>query len=373
MVVLNVRLDNFYAFKNFEMNLTYPKKIVDSYIPDEHLENFPNFRYKKVNIIMGANASGKTTLGCMLRDIFNFLHRKNYSMIIDAINDRNREASFTIDLVCKSDTLYRITCMVSPKPNKEYSTGDIKLEIRDETIRPKDSYESCLKRLNKAPYYPSKNYLDELDKMEGLAWLFEFPADTSTNRILRFKTKDKRFLPIMENILKALDPSIQKVERSRDVKDTYVIRLQNNESVILQNETTFDTARLSSGTKAGVEIAMVVSALIQGLNGFYYCDEKFSYIHSDLEKAVLALMIDSILPNEQLFFTTHNTDILNMNLPKHAFTFLRKDLNDIEHPISCVSASSLLKRSSDSLKNAVENDLFSTSPALDLIFAIADL
>ena len=60
MVVLDVRLDNFYAFKNFHMKLTYPKKIVGSSIKEEHLEGRPNFRYKKVNIIMGSNASGKT-------------------------------------------------------------------------------------------------------------------------------------------------------------------------------------------------------------------------------------------------------------------------------------------------------------------------
>ena len=47
MIVLNVYLDNFYAFKDFQMNLTYPKKIVDSYIQDEHLKDHPNFRYKK--------------------------------------------------------------------------------------------------------------------------------------------------------------------------------------------------------------------------------------------------------------------------------------------------------------------------------------
>lgn len=31
MIVLNVYLDNFYAFKDFQINFTYPKKIVDSY------------------------------------------------------------------------------------------------------------------------------------------------------------------------------------------------------------------------------------------------------------------------------------------------------------------------------------------------------
>ena len=118
---------------------------------------------------------------------------------------------------------------------------------------------------------------------------------------------------------------------------------------------------------------MVVSSLLQGFNTFFFFFEKFSYIHSDIEKAVLSLMIDSIRPNEQLFFTTHNTDILDMNLPKHTFTFLRKTLEGDEHLISCVSASSLLKRSSDSLKNAVENDMFSTSPMVDLIYAIGGL
>ena len=81
MVVLDVRLDNFYAFQNFHMNLTYPKKIVGSSIKDEHLPDRPNFRYKKVNIIMGANASGKTTLGHMFRSIFNFIV-KNQDYIV---------------------------------------------------------------------------------------------------------------------------------------------------------------------------------------------------------------------------------------------------------------------------------------------------
>ena len=70
MIVLDVHINNFYAFKNFHLNLTYPKKIVGSPIPDEYLAGHPNFRYKKINIIMGANASGKTTLGKMLRQRF---------------------------------------------------------------------------------------------------------------------------------------------------------------------------------------------------------------------------------------------------------------------------------------------------------------
>lgn len=370
MVVLNICLDNFYAFRGFQMNLTYPKKIVDSYIPEEHLDGYPNFRYKKVNIIMGANASGKTTLGHMLMGIFNFISRKNYVFITDAISDPSRKAYFSIDLVGKRSILYRISCVIAPKEDGNYDAEDVELEIRREKIWARDSYESCIKRLEDAPFSPCENFLKELDKVEELAWLFEYPEDAK--HPLKFDTKDARFPFVLECILKALDSSIQKVERSQDVDNAFVIRLSDR-SIILQNEVPFDTNLLSSGTKAGVEIAIIVSALLQGRNAFYYCDEKFSYIHSDIEKAVLSLLIDSIRPNEQLFFTTHNTDLLDMNLPKHAFTFLRKDFNNIDHPISCVSASSLLKRSSDSLKNAVENDLFSTAPVVDLIYSIADV
>lgn len=370
MVVLDVCLDNFYAFKNFHINLTYPKKIVNSCIKDEHLADRPNFRYKKVNIIMGANAAGKTTFGHMLMKIFNFIARKNYDFITEIICDRNKEASFTLDMASTSKVLYRIICKITPCTGEKYNTENIKLEIRKENILSKDSYESCIKRIESAQYSPAENYMNELEKMEALDWLFEYPEDTG--RILQLPNNDKQFRFVLESILKALDPSILAVEISQDVKNAYVIRL-NDSAVILQNGERFTTNLLSSGTKAGVEVARVVSSLVQGDYSFYYCDEKFPYIHSDIEKAILSLMIDYIRPNDQLFFTTHNTDILDMNLPKHAFTFLRKDAKNVECPITCVDASSLLKRNTDCLKHAVENDLFACAPAVDLIYAISDL
>lgn len=370
MVVLDVRLDNFYAFQNFHMNLTYPKKIVGSSIKDEHLPDRPNFRYKKVNIIMGANASGKTTLGHMLRSIFNFVHKKNYDLITDVIDDVSKVASFTLDMVCRHNILYRISCQIAPKSGDKYTSDDISVEIREEKILSKDSYASCIKRLEEAPYFPEDSYIEELEKVEGLDWFFEYPRDT--DRVLSLPNKDETFKLVLENILKALDPSIQRVDISNEVDSTYVIRI-NNRSVIIQDGEKFETEQLSSGTKAGVEIALVVSALMQNKYSFYYCDEKFSYIHSDIEKAVLSLMVDYVRPNGQLFFTSHNTDILDVNLPKHSFTFLRKDVSNIECPITCIDAAALLKRNTDSLKSAVDNDMFSSAPAVDTIYAIAEI
>lgn len=370
MVVLNVFLDNFYAFKNFNMNLTYPKKIVGSCIKEEHLANRPNFRYKKVNIIMGANATGKTSFGRMLMKIFNFIDKKDYELLTSVICDKNKTASFTLDLASRNNVFYRIKCDIESQTEDKYIPENIHLEVRKENILAKDSYESCANRITKLDYNPNKNYIEELENIEELDWMFRYPEDTA--RTLVFSKNNEKFKPILEKILKALDPSIISVEESKDVENSYVIRLKDR-AIVLQDGELFTTNILSSGTKDGVEVAQVVAAIAQGDCTFYYCDEKFTYIHSDMEKAILSLMIDLLKPNDQLFFTTHNTDILDMNMPKHAFTFLKKNVNDKKCPITCIEASSLLKRSTDSLRNAVENDLFLTSPSVDLIYEIADL
>ncbi len=368
MIVLDVQLDNIYAFKNFHLNLTYPKKIVGSCIKDEHLDGHPNFRYKKVNIIMGSNASGKTTFGHALMYIFNFLSRKNYDKLTGMISNPDKEAFFALDVAFPSNMFYRITCKIAPRQEEKYSAENLSLSIQKEKILPKDSYESCVKRVEDTQYVPDKDYLRELEKLEEIGWYFEYPRDT--DRILSLPDKDERFRAVLENILKALDPSIQSVDFSQDVEKTYIVRIPGS-SAILQNSEKFDTEKLSSGTKAGVEIAQVVVSLLKGSYGFYYCDEKFPYIHSDVEKAILSLMIDCLKPNDQLFFTTHNTDVLEMNLPKHVYTFLRKDVDCVDCPITCINASSVLKRNTDSLRNAVENDMFSSAPALELIYDIA--
>lgn len=49
---MDLKLDNLCAFRNFYVNFSYPKKIVNSYIENEHLEGMSNFRYK-MNITDG--------------------------------------------------------------------------------------------------------------------------------------------------------------------------------------------------------------------------------------------------------------------------------------------------------------------------------
>lgn len=371
MIVLNIKLDNYCAFKDFEMNLTYPKKIVGSYIENEHLLGFPNFRYKKVNILMGANASGKTTFGKILMRIFNFIDKKNYDRLVALISDKSKPASFQMDFVSVSDIMYRIDCTINPDSSGRYSSECIDLNVRSVVIGAKDSYESCVNKLLAKKYTKCDSYIEELEKIEEIDWLFEYPSDSTDGDTLNLRNTGKDFTEILEKTLKCLDTAIQSVRKSNEVEDAYVIQM-HDKSVVIQHGEKLQTGLLSSGTKAGIGVAKIISSIVEGTNSFYYCDEKFSYIHSDIEKAVLTVMIDMLRPNEQLFFTTHNTDILELNLPKHAYTFMKK-CDGEESYVNCIYASSYLKRNTDSLRNAVENDLFSVAPSVDGIFDLLNM
>lgn len=372
MIVMDIKIDNFFAFKNFHMNMSYPKKIVDSALEYEYLFERPNFRYKKVNILMGANATGKTSIGKMLMLIFNFIDKKHFERLTEKICIEENDASFTVDFVVQKYKLYRVDVRIASKLEEKYKVSDISLDIRSVNITKKDSYESCSKKIEAMPVNKKNSYIEELEEIEGLSWLFEYPSDYQLRDKVHIAKKSIRYVRILEYTLRALDPAIIKVEKITEVEDTYVIRMANR-SVVMQEGKIIDNNILSSGTKAGLEIAAILDSILEGGHKFYYCDEKFSYAHSDIEKAFLAVMIQCLKVDDQLFFTTHNTDILDMPLPKHSFTFLKKDSNDNTQPIKCVNASEFLKRNTDSLRCAVDNDLFSVAPGVELIYEIADL
>lgn len=41
MIVLNVKIDNLYMFKDFEVNFTFPKRVSNSILEDETLKYAP--------------------------------------------------------------------------------------------------------------------------------------------------------------------------------------------------------------------------------------------------------------------------------------------------------------------------------------------
>lgn len=369
MVILNVQLNNLLAFENLELNFSYPKKIVDSSISHEHLQDRPNFRYKKLIVLMGANATGKTALGRVLMGIINFISRRELQSITLLIEDKKKEAGFTIDMALPDHQLYRIEAFVRPKQTEEYSINDVAVTVRNTYIRTIDSYETCIKRLLGNDSQPYNNYIEALEQVPRLTWLFDYSSSPEGRfRVMR-PDNPELFCKNLKATLKTLDPRIQDVTQIPDSENAYAVSYKHA-TVFITSDEIVPKGVLSSGTMEGIGIASMITAMKMKSVSFFYCDEKFSHIHSDAEKAFLSLFIDLLNGDTQLFFTSHNLDILDMNLPKHSFAFLKRDE---DNNISCSFASDYLKKNSDSVKNAMENDLFSASPDVEKIYSLLEV
>ena len=370
MIIMRVKINNFLLFNDFDICMSYPKKIVGSGIRDEFLSGRPNFRYKKLVVLTGANATGKTALGRILMRVFNFIDRKEYSHITSIVEDTSKEATFEMDFVPADAELFRVRIHVAPKTGDSYTSSDITVSVKHCAILKTDNYEKCSARLDSLTEESSSDYIRELEKIPRLSWMFKFTGDSERNvRSGGLPFDKKAYAKHLYRVLACLDPRITAVDSSEE-EDTYFVRLPNK-NVVISNGIVVSDGILSSGTLEGVEIADIIASMKNHLFSFYYCDEKFSHVHSETEKAFLSGMVGLLGENEQLFFTTHNAEVLDMNLPFHSFAFLRRDKYD-GNKISCVFASEMIKKNNVSLKAAVENDVFFSTPDISAVFDIFD-
>ena len=356
MILMYAKLDNIYGFEDFDICFSYPKKIVNSSIENEWVDGFPNFRYKKINILMGANASGKTTLGKAIMAGFNYIRKNNSLPLIESVNPSTKSGKMILDFVTgdsetEKKTLFRCQISVS-KENPEHP--NISASLNFTALRNKDSYEIARDRILKQETVFTDDSVKLFERIDGMGWMFN---DTDSY-LLKYSGDNKKLLDVLSIVLRTFDNSIKEVVPIDPASpDSILIRFSNGQSVVYHNGEFAGKNILSKGTESGISIAEILTSIIEHLYGFYYCDEKFCFVQSDLEIRILSLMIDALGKDEQLIFTTHNSDVLKLNLPKHSFTFLRKT----DH-IEAINAGDYLKKQSDSLKNAVENDAFSALP-----------
>ena len=377
MVILNLKLDNIYLFNEFNVNFSYPKKLTNSLIENEFIQQQPSFRYKKLNIFIGANATGKTSLIKAIWFTLYFLTKRERETILRMINPNKDNAYIEIDLV-DSLFLYRIKIKVNKielengNIDNELKVAYVKLELKD-----KDSYESRVADLDNA-IYVFNDYREALDEIDiNSSWRTALPARKSAFDEISFlkvpKELEDEYTNTLYNVLNTLDPSITSVFKSSDSDDAYVIVHENSKNIILQEGTKLSTiSLLSSGTKYGISIANMMYSIKHHLNGIYLIDEQFSYVNADVEAAILSTMVSNLGPNEQIFFTTHNTKLLNMSFPTHSLYFMKKEIVDGKSNITIDCASYYENRNNVSVKNMFENDAFGTTPKLDNIFNIGE-
>ena len=222
-----------------------------------------------------------------------------------------------------------------------------------------DSYEKCIGKLEDNTKEAIRSASSLKRQISSFQYRFAYPE---IDKFLKLSGTDKSIpLKTLRAVIGTLDPSLPDVTPANGLKDTFIIRRGNTE-IIIQEGKLLNREVLSSGTAEGIAVSLFLAAMIARESSFYYCDEHFSFVQSDIEKRIFGIMLDCIGDNEQLIFTTHNTDMLDLNLPKHSFVFLRRQLEEGEYRVSAISASEVLKRNTDSIRNAVENDVFGSLP-----------
>ena len=226
MVVLNLILDGIYGFNHFEINFTYPKKIVNSIIDNEHLEGRERFRYKKAVILMGTNATGKTSLGRALLRIFSYINTGSPDYLLEMASDDH--ASFQIDFVNNGFTLHRISGMI----NKAADQIDITYQSAE--IEKTDFYEKCVEKLTDHTAEVTKETRNLRNAVGEIHSRFAYPEIESSLKTAGINQKN--FLKMLQAVIGTLDPTLKNISISRDLKDTFIIRRKNQEIIIQEGK-----------------------------------------------------------------------------------------------------------------------------------------
>lgn len=233
-----------YGFDDFKINFTYPKKVVNSIIDDEYLDGRERFRYKKAVILMGANATGKTSIGKALLKIITYINTGNIAVLYDMI--MGKTGSFLIDFVNDGFCLHRLI------GNIDVVTSSIDIKYQSAKIDKMDSYEKCITKLEDHTNEAMKN-INSLKKIIGpISYRFAYPEIESS--ILLNDIDRQVFLKTLRAVIGTLDPTLKEVTISRDLKDTFIIKRKNTE-IIIQEGKLLNREVLSSGTAEKIDVA----------------------------------------------------------------------------------------------------------------------
>lgn len=374
MVILNLKMDNVLAFYDFNVCFSYPVKLRKTFIPEENLKTKTSFRYKKVNIFVGSNATGKTSLIKCLWTILLFLGRKEQNIIESIMNNNSFPSLITFDYAEETDFDSRLKRVIIKLENEKLQMAYNELNIREG-----DSYESRAKDFDSLDFV-FKDCADCFKSMEyDVGWNVVLPATEKGFETINFvkyqnESEEKEYFNILNQVLNTLDPSIINVSKSLDASNAIVIKHENANIIIVQEGNALSSINyLSSGTKYGINLANIMFSIKYHRNGIYLIDEQFSYVNSDIEASILSTMVSMLGPNEQLFFTTHNANILELGFPFHSFNFMKKTNEAGKQKIQVYCATEVENRNNVSPKTIIDNDMLGTAPNVNKIFEIGEV
>lgn len=376
MIVLDVKISNLACFKDFHINFVTEKKFYkNSFVEPALLPNSRKIYYKNINVIMGANASGKTIFGELLMQLQILLSGGATRFLTDP-TDEAKPAKFEI-IFSIGKNIFQYT-LNSKIKNKQVNVTEI---IKLHKLTENQTWNQILKKLDESQPYPitTTKDINDLFLSSLMYQKIVVSKEISENEyykyfryyirfIYRIKTiMDKEgplelsdyTIKLLDKLLKIIDSNIVGVSRiSTDDLYSFYVKLRHNKKVLMRG-----INKISDGLEGGISLGTIEAihliytlSVIKGIPGIIYIDEQMAYMHTNLSNAIIYQLIDKMKMNSQLFITTHNENVLDLRLPLSSFMFFKKEENNI----TVINPEKLEKPTVKNLKFNVQSNYYGT-------------
>lgn len=381
MIITKVSCDNMYMFNNFSLDLTYQKKRKHQLSENDVLFDGSKIKVRKNVIIMGGNASGKTTFGKLLRFISNYIFRgqvvDDFFHLSDIPYKKNEISCFSLEFVIENTAyLLEVSFMGNSLINETLRSCKIyrshNIEKMRENLEKADvisQYNNMLKKETKmlsdnlVSYAFLVNVSGESEYIKSeIKYLFSISKrnnDTLGQYVDIHALND--ILPKIDNTVRA----VKSMYVDNEITTTYQIIFNNGENLVVpKGDIESCKDRLSHGTFEAIEFLKLLTFMKNNPGAMIYVDEMLAHMHSELEaylirKAVLIKPVQS-----QIFISTHNIDIFQLNVPINVFVFFKRNsngYNDAMYP------SDILNKNDRNLTQYYVNDYFGVMPDYSIL------
>ena len=388
MVFLSIYADNVYMFRDFCLDFTVQRRSSHFLSQNDALFNGSVISVRRKLLILGGNASGKTTFARLLCAIQNYLigrEMSKYLNLIEKIYDPNRPGIIKAEFALKN-VAFSIECEFDTKGVireslrrveifPTYSTAKLREKLY--SSKPVDSYDrrdsgtgtiSTIVDSGLISYLlfkpENKSYLDKFRRETAFSYIFsDYASNQNSEKLQLTQETLNKIMPHIDNsverivALKSEDPTI--------ISNSYMIVFKNGTKLTIPDGDlkNADRTRLSHGTYEILQFLNFIAGIKNTSNMTAFADEQLPHSHTELE-AYFVMKALLISRTDQLFYTTHNAELLNLNIPPQMVLLFRR--ND-EGFNEAIYVNERLKKNDRSIKGYYDNDFFGIMPDYSIL------
>ena len=388
MVFLSIYADNVYMFRDFYLDFTVQRRSSHFLSQNDSLFDGSVISVRRKLLILGGNASGKTTFARLLCAIQNYLigrEMSKYLNLIEKIYDPNRPGIIKAEFALKN-VAFSIECEFDTKGVireslrrveifPTYSTAKLREKLY--SSKPVDSYDrrdsgtgtiSTIVDSGLISYLlfkpENKSYLDKFRRETAFSYIFsDYASNQNSEKLQLTQETLNKIVPHIDNsverivALKSEDPAI--------ISNSYMIVFKNGTKLTIPDGDlkNADRTRLSHGTYEILQFLNFIAGIKNTSNMTAFADEQLPHSHTELE-AYFVMKALLISRTDQLFYTTHNAELLNLNIPPQMVLLFRR--ND-EGFNEAIYVNERLKKNDRSIKGYYDNDFFGIMPDYSIL------